>query len=294
MLLLVHTTQPISFGRIRSFFGATPYEQLVEKDYILNPHGRIVLKNIQGNILVKTGLDKRSVAVKATKRAAAQEHLDHMHIIEEEISPERLILRTTYDYEKVKGSVDYILTVPDDACLELSTDIGNITIQDVQGTIVASAGQGDVLMYNPQQPAEVTVTQQGHITVVRPSNKVQLSTAKGTIRVVDSAGSVDAHAQNGKIEVKCKVLPENNAIKLATQQGPITLHTPKHIQCTVTAETEKGTVSGTQEITLNPVTVQLNDRYWDTVKRSMSGSIGDPKADVHLFSKNGNIQILKY
>ena len=293
-LLLTNTTHTLSFKQFTAFFGATPFEQIVEKDYTLNPHGRIILKNMQGNIQVKTGLDKRSVAVRANKHASAQEHLDHMHVIEEEVSADRLVLRTTYDYEKVKGSVDYVLTVPDDARIELSNDTGDVTVQDVHGTILANVGSGNATVYNPKQRTEINATQQGNITVIRPTHTVQLSTNKGIVRVVDSFHSVGARAKSGRVEVKCKVLPEKAHIKLATEQGPITLHTPKTMNCTVTAETEKGTVSGTQEITLDAATVQLNDGYWKKIKRSVKGLIGKPDAEVKMFSKNGNISILKY
>ena len=76
--------------------------------------------------------------------------------------------------------------------------------------------------------------------------------------------------------------------------SPITLHTPKTINCSVTAETAKGTVTGTQEITLDPAKVNLNENFWKKIKRSIKGSIGTPDAEVKMFSKNGNISILKY
>jgi hypothetical protein len=290
-LLLTHTTHGVSFNQIRSFFGATPYEQIVEKDYTLNPHGHIILKNIQGNILVKTGLDKRSVAVKAGKHASAQEHLDHMHVIEEEVSADRLVLRTTYDYEKVKGSIDYILTVPDDARIELSNDNGNVIVQDVQGSLLINIGTGDATIHNSKQRTEINVTQQGNIMVIRPTQPVQLSTNKGIVRVVDSSHSVGARAKSGKVEVKCKMLPEKCSIKLATEQGPITLHAPKTINCSLVAETNKGTVTSTQEITLDSATVKLNEQYWNKIKRTIKGSIGNPNAEIKMFCDKGNISI---
>lgn len=293
-LLVTNTIHTVSLNKIKSFFGATPYEQIVEKDYTLNPHGRIILKNMHGNIQVKTGLDKRSVAVRATKHASAQEHLDHMHVIEEEVSADRLVLRTTYDYEKVKGTVDYVLTVPDDARIDVSSDTGDITVQDVQGAMLIHIGTGNATVYNPKQKIEINITQQGNITAIRPTNIVQLSTNKGFVRVVDSTHSVGARAKTGNVEVKCKLLPEKSHIRLATEHGPVTLHTPKTLNCSVRAETNKGTVSGTQEITLDAATVKLNENYWKKIKRSIKGSIGKTDAEVKMFSKNGNISILKY
>lgn len=292
--LLTNTTHGISFKQVRSFFGATPFEQVVEKDYTLNPDGRIILYNIHGNIVVKTGLDKHSVAVRADKHAAAEDDFDHMHLLEEEKSPNRLVLRTTYDSEKVKGMINYALTVPDNAHIEIYNGSGNIDIQDVKGTIYANPGNGNTTVYNPKLETKIDTTQQGNITVIRPAETVQLSTNKGNVQVIDSSGSVGARAKNGKVEVKCKVLPAKNYIKLATQQGPITLHTPKTINCSITAETDRGTVTGSQEITLDPVTVKLNDGYWNTIKRSIKGTIGKAVSEVKMFSKSGNINILKY
>lgn len=301
MLSIPHATYPVSFPasfkkactRINSFFGGTPYEQVIDKDYTLTSEGILSLQNLHGSIIVRNGLDKRSVSVKAHKRAAKEEQLDHMHVIEEEVTPSRLVLRTAYD-AAVKGTIDYILTVPDDANIKIASDIGDITIKDLKGSALLNAGHGDITIYTPAKHIEANVTQQGNITVIRPTSSVQLSTNKGIIRVIDSSNSVGARAKQGKVEVKCKTLPAERKIKLATQQGPIALHTPKTLNCAITAKTQNGNITSTQEITLDEHTTTLNNNYWQSVKKSVTGAIGDKDAEVTLFSKKGNIKILKY
>ncbi len=294
ILSISHATHAVSFKSVSSFFGGTPYEQIVDKDYTLTTEGVINLKNLHGSITVKTGLDKRSVAVKAIKHAAKEEQLDHMHVIEEEIKPNRLVLRTAYDSANVKGTINYILTIPDDAHVHISSDIGDIIIKDIKGPAIANTGHGDITVHNPQRHIEANITQQGNITVIRPKSSVQLSTNKGTVRVIDSSNSVGARAKQGKVEVKCKTLPAKRKMKLATQQGPITLHTPKNMNCSIAADTKKGTVSSTQEITLDTQTTALNNNYWSNVKTSVRGAIGDKDASITIFSDKGNIKILKY
>jgi hypothetical protein len=294
MLSVTHTIHSLTFKSISSFFGGTPYEQDVNKDYTLTPEGTVSLKNLHGTITVRTGLDKRSVSIKATKHASIQEHLDHMHVIEEEVTPNHLALRTAYDYEKVKGTIDYMITVPDDAQVQVSTDIGDIIIQDIHGSALANTGHGDITVYNSKKHIEANVTQQGNITIIRPQSSVQLSTNKGMVRVIDSMNSVGARAKNGKVEVKCKELPATKQMKLATEHGPVILHTTKNMNCSLTAKTENGTITSTQEITIDPAATTLNTHYWNNIKKNVYGAIGNKNASVTMFSTKGDIKILKY
>lgn len=296
ILLCATTIQPSPLKKIKAFFGATPFEQIIEKDYKINTEGTIIIKNVQGTIKIKTGLDKQSVAVRATKYASVQEDLDHMHVLEEEVSQDVLALRTTYGYDRIKGHVDYVLTLPEDAHVQVFNDHADVCIEDVQGTVLVNIGNGNCTLYTPAQKSEVNITQKGDITIIKPTDLMQLSTNKGIIRVIDSSASIAARAKKGKIEVKCKSLPENGSIKLATHEGSITVHTPQTLNCSINAETESGIVTSTQEVTLDPMTVTLDENFWQKIKRTVKGWIGtaEPIADIKLFSKSGDIKILKY
>ncbi len=292
MIFLSSTIHADFFNSISSFFGGKPYEAIIEKDYTLNTHGLISLKNIHGSITVKTGLNKKSVAIRAIKRASVQEHLDHMHVIEEEVKPDRLTLRTAYDYEKVKGTVDYLLTIPDDATVHVSCNIGDITINQVHGSIMATTGHGDITMERPTNRVQATITQQGNITIMQPSEAVKAMSNKGIVHVYDSMNSVTAKAKQGKIEIKCKKLPTQKQLKCLVEQGPIVVQVPQDIQCSIDADAPKGTVTGDQPIRIKSANTSLNSDYWNRVKKQVRGSIGNEDASVKLHAKQGNIKIM--
>lgn len=292
MIFISNTIHADFLNPISSFFGGKPYEEIIEKDYPLDMHGYISLKNIHGSIMVKTGLDKKSVAIRAIKRASAQEHLDHMHIIEEEVKPDQLTLRTAYDYEKVKGTIDYLLTIPDDAAVHISCDIGDITINQVHGSIVATTGHGDITIEQPTNKVQATITQQGNITITQPRGAVKAMTNKGIVHIRNSMNSVTAKAKQGKVDVKCKTLPAQKQLQCSVEQGPIVVQVPQDIQCSIAADAPKGTVTGDQPIRIKSAKTMLNNDYWNRVKKQVRGSIGREEASVNLHAKQGNIKIM--
>ncbi len=291
VISITNTIYADFFNPISSFFGGKPYEAIVEKDYILDTHGRVSLKNIHGSVIVKTGLDKKTVAVRAIKRAAAQEHLDHMHVIEEEVKPDRLGLRTAYDYEKVKGTVDYLLTIPDDAAVHISCDIGDITINQVHGSIEVTTGHGDIVLEQPTNRVQATITQQGNITIRQPKGSVKAMSNKGIVQVRDSMNEVMAKAKQGKIDITCKKLPAQKQLNCSVDQGPVTVRVPQDIQCSIAADALKGTVTSDQPIRIKSAKTTLNSDYWNRIKKQVRGSIGKEEATIKLKAKQGNIKI---
>lgn len=290
-LVTINTIHGHLFNPISSFFGGKPYETIIEKDYNLEANGRISIKNTHGTISVKTGLDKKSVAIRGIKRAKVQEHLDHMHIIEEEINQDRLTLRTAYDYEKVKGTIDYVVTIPEGADINLNTDTGDIDIHQVYGTIIATTGQGNIIIEQPTNKLKATVTQQGNITINQPKGVVTAATNKGSVQVRDSTNNVLAKVNQGKIDIRCKALPAKKEIKCSSKQGNISLHLPQDIQCSLKANSPEGTVTSTQPITLKSSTIALNGNYWSQVKQQVQGQIGNADASIQLHAKKGDIKL---
>jgi len=290
----VNTLAPVSFDSVRSFFGGTPHKEVIEKDYSTLKNVQINIKNYHGAIDIKPGLDKKSIALRATKHASAAEHLDHMHVIEEEINTNTITLRTTYDYEKVKGYIDYELTVPDDANVHISTEMGTIKVQQLHGSIQASVHHGDITIIQPQGVTQASITQQGNIVITQPTQETRATTNKGTIYVKDSTASVIGKCQQGKVEVKAKMLPEKSTIDLANGQGNICLYIPTKSNCSLHADAPKGSITSQQAIRIDAQSTILNSAYWQRVKHHVTGSIGTPDATVRLYAQQGNVRLFEH
>lgn len=293
-LLIQYTLCDNLLNPIQSFLGGQPYESIVEKDYSITNDGLIHIKNIDGPITIKTGLDKKSVALRVTKRANAKEHLEHMHIIEEEVSTTKLSLRTAYAYEDVKGSLDYVLTVPLNASVRVSTDNGDITCKQIQGAIIVTVGQGTIYLEEPASSVEASIMKQGNITCIQPKKANTLVTHKGTIHVIDSMDTVIAKTEFGKIEISCKTLPPDTKINCFTEQGSISLYLPNNISCSLHAQTGSGIITSEQNITVGPILTKLDNEYWNRIKKEVSGSIGtNNRSSIQLETHKGNIRLLK-
>ena len=290
-ICFVNTLAPVSFDSVRSFFGGTPHKEVIEKDYSTHKTVKINIKNNYGSIDIKPGLDKKSIALRATKHACAKEHLDHMHVIEEEVQPNQLTLRTTYDYEKVKGHIDYELTVPEDAQLHLNTEMGTIKIQRVNGAINATVHHGDITIIQPQGAVQASITQQGNIVIIQPTSETRATTNKGTIYIKESQATVVGKCQQGKVDVKVKSLPPRSTIDLANGQGNIRLYLPNNIQCSLKADAPKGSVTSEQVVVLDAQQTTLDSAYWQRVKHHVSGRIGTAQGTVRLYAQQGNVRL---
>jgi hypothetical protein len=290
--VFVHYAAGDSLDSVRSFFGGKPYQEIIEKDYVLDLTGLITIQNIEGSITVKPGLDKRTVALRATKHANNQEHLEHMHVIEEEVSSAKLSLRSAYDYEKVKGHVDYVLTVPESVSLRLSTQAGTVHIVGVKGTITVTTVRGDITIISPEGPVHATITQQGDIVIIDPKKPVQASTHRGALYVNDSQSDVIGKTQLGQVYVQAKSVPTQAKISLANHRGDIKVKLPKQVEAEFVATTERGLVTSQQTVQVMEHQAQLEQDYWNSIKRNVRGKLGkNPQARIELQCKQGNIRI---
>ena len=277
---------------ISSFFGRKSFQDTIVKDYRFKKGGRVSIHNRHGTIVVKTDDLGETVALKATKRASKQEHLDHIEVNEEAITPENITLSTLYTTDNLNASVDYELTVPQNAQLHITSNVGDVKIQSVHGAITVNTGHGDVTIYHPHDNVQASITQQGNIYVIQPQGPVQAVTNKGTIYIKNSGNSVSAKAKNGKIDASCKTLPAQKHIQLSTQQGQISLCLPHTANCSIAADAPNGTVESQQAITLKPHKTRLNKNYWYNVKKQVRGSIGKgDAAQIKLYSKRSNIRL---
>lgn len=291
-VLFVYQATAYSVDSVRSFFGGKPYQEMIEKDYVLDQTGLIAIQNIEGSITVKPGLDKRTVALRATKHANNQEHLEHMHVIEEEVSSAKLSLRSAYDYEKVKGHIDYVLTVPESVSLRLSTQTGTIHIVGVKGTITVTTARGDITIISPEGPVYATITQQGDIVIIDPKKPVQASTHKGALYINDSQSDVIGKTQQGPLYLQAKQVPAHTKISLANHRGDIKLKLPKQVETEFSATTERGIITSEQMVSVMEHQAQLDQDYWGSVKKNVRGKLGkNPQARIELQCKQGNIRI---
>ena len=111
--------------------------------YKIGRDGRVSISNISGDITV-TGGSGDEVSVEAVKRTrGSRDRLNDIRI-EVDNPPGRVEIRTEYPRTSNSASVDYTVTVPSGASVELHSISGSVKVSGVRGAVRAETISGDV------------------------------------------------------------------------------------------------------------------------------------------------------
>ncbi len=284
---------------VYSFFGKYTQEAVIEKEYPLQKAGMLTVNNIDGNITITSDWNKDSICLKATKRGAKDENIDLISVQSyqqvAQDGSQHLVLSTDSSNKEIKALVDYQLIVPGHIQVNLNTQNGDITVNNLKGTVHAKTVNGHVTINNTASTIIALSEEKGNITVNQAQGNVQATANKGNIKIVDATKSVIATTQKGNIETVCKeVLSTSRIVLDAQNSGGIQLAMPSTVNATIYGKTERGRFDSEHYITLKPITMQLNKRTRrDLLERQVNGLIGTGETDIRLSCNNGNINIVE-
>ncbi len=153
-------------------------------------------------------------------------------------------------YARNLRQMDFIITVPRQFNLDLTTEGGHMEIGDIDGTLRAQTSGGHLIMGNIGGPVYAH-TAGGHIELAGAKGNVELHTAGGHIQCGDVNGDVDARTAGGSISLK-KV---SGKVEAHTAGGSIEVEAGDAVQ----AKTAGGSIRA--KITGQP----KSDSYFETV-----------------------------
>ncbi|HJR58948.1 MAG TPA: DUF4097 family beta strand repeat-containing protein [Vicinamibacterales bacterium] len=182
------------------------------KTYELQPGGRVEIANVNGKIEVMPGPGS-SVEIfakkigKAASKEAAKQALERIQIVESNTGG---VIKVETRLERSNGGmfghsnrqVEYVVRVPANAELKLSTVNGGVEIAGMTGRIHAEA-------------------------------------TNGGIRGRDIAGTIDASTTNGGVEVELSSVPAGG-VKLECTNGGIRLRLPSDSKASISARVSNG------------------------------------------------------
>jgi hypothetical protein len=165
------------------------YETLTIELPIVN-HKSIWLEAVRGDIEIEGQVDANSVIVTAEKRVGsdsledAEEHMNELEILATDQIDE-FIIQTLQpgNTQGRKYIVDYHIILPIDMEIEVTLTNGNISVQDVENSVMVDAVNGNVFLSNVFGSAVVDLTN-GSIdsTMVLPlDGEIRMSTDNGNI-----------------------------------------------------------------------------------------------------------------
>lgn len=207
---------------------AAPAREVYERDFqktVTLPGGRSLrVENSNGNVTVRThaGVDssiRATIRSSAPTVAEARDFANQIQIVVDE-SGSGATVRTEYPKNwrgNISYSVDYEITMPETAPLEVRNRFGAVSADNVHagasiinnnGQVTLSAGRGAESIENSFGDVEVRSNDgdvsirngNGRVTVRNVRGAIDLTNRFGDIRVTDADRRLTIHSNNGNIE----------------------------------------------------------------------------------------------
>lgn len=232
-------------------------QEIVTKNYPLDikpgAYLNLNLENLQGDITIK-GWNQKQVLIEAVKIGADEEIKNTELVVN--LDKDILTISTKQNKPKQNIKINYLIMAPEKTNLNISTQIGQISVKLIQGRVSAIVNNG-------------------------------------SIKINNSVSSVMAKIDNGLIKLKQKELNSTDAIFLEALSGDINLFLPKKATGTLNAHTGKGKILSDIPVTLNPVNMRLNSDAWEYLKKNINGFLNSSQsgAPINLDTMKGSITI---
>lgn len=286
------------------------YEEKFDRTEALDRNGRVSLENISGTIEVRSW-DKAEVridALKVSKASSRDQAKENAGLVRIEVVKEGGVLRieTKYPERRFRGnnlsvSVNYVLTIPDQASLRVKNVSGDIDVQKIGGDLDIDEVSGGVRIAGAAKTVDCK-TVSGGITLRGAGGAVSLKAVSGGIRAEDVKGSIEAETVSGGItlgnvreassvraktvsggiDCETEILPSGR-YSFDALSGGITLLLPASAAFEVEAETFSGHIA-----TDFPVVVSGK-----ISPKELRGTVGTGGATVRIKSFSGRVEIRK-
>lgn len=265
------------------------YEKKFEDTVALSKTGTVILRNISGNIEVKTwGKAEVSIkAIKSTKASSEKIAQERFDLVKIDVSKQgdTLTIKTEYPKEdklsrKIKNfSVDFWLVIPSQAEVDIHSVSGDVYAEKIGGELHAETVSGDVEVMDAARFSRAKSVS-GDVTVSNASDGVDCDSVSGDIDVRNVNGDADLKTVSGEITLQNI---RNGDIDAETVSGEVKLIDVKGAM-EVNAEALSGKVEYVGEI-------NSNGRYY---MKSHSGGIylripADSKFDLKSKTFSGSI-----
>jgi hypothetical protein len=187
-------------------------ERVVEKTFLVNPGvqlrvstsgGEIRVDPLAGNTVHITAREH----IRASSEADADLILQNLDLVIEQHGSDVVASATFKDDGNFHfGSwppveVDFIVTVPPSASVDLRTSGGNIAVGDLDGTVLARTSGGEIALGKIAGEVDAT-TSGGNVDLASGQGRVKLSTSGGTISAGRLGGPAELKTSGGDIRIE--------------------------------------------------------------------------------------------
>jgi len=292
---------------------ADKFEEKFEKTVPLPKDGKVDISNISGQIVV-TSWSQGDVKIEAVKysdassEAKARENAAKVTI---EVATEGNVVRIETKYprsggvfggESVNVSVEYKLTIPQEAGLKAKNISGEIVAERIGGHADLEAVSGDVALRSAAKGAECSSVS-GDVEVTGVTGDVFVKSVSGDVRARQIKGSIEAESVSGELEltevseasaVRAKALSggvvyrgsinKAGTYTLKSHSGEVEMFLPAASAFDFEASTFSGDIDSDFEISTEDVRASAKE---------LRGVVNGGGAAVKLSSFSGDIRLKK-
>jgi len=222
VLVALGLTAGLAIGR--PFFG-DKYEEKFAKTEALAKDGKVIIGNISGTVVIKSGAQDQVVidAVKVCNVSSEAKAKENMALVKIEVTKNGNIVQIDTKYpEKSKNlnvSVNYVLTIPTLASIKVRNVSGSVEASDIGGMFEGNNTSGTMTLARIGGGADCRVVS-GGIQVSDVKGDVDLKTVSGNISASRIKGSIDAETTSGGIILT--EIAEPKTVRAKVLSGKIT------------------------------------------------------------------------
>jgi DUF4097 and DUF4098 domain-containing protein YvlB len=279
----------------------------------LGKGGSFDLSNISGDVVI-TGGTGDQVVIDATKRGKTAEDLKAVQI-EVTATATRVEVRTRYPQEKrnINASVDFIVTVPRGAIVNVNSVSGDIKVSTIDGALRVNTVSGDVTV-NAAAALEAARTVSGDVVVQTAGSTGDITAASVsgdvTLRGVKARG-FDLNSVSGNVsltDVICERVKANSVsgnmdfagplakggrYDFQSHSGDVTITTGAAVGFELSASSFSGDIKSDYELTVKFGGDAAASAGSGPRRQAIRGTFGDGSAVITLNSFSGDIRVVK-
>ncbi|HUW20216.1 MAG TPA: M56 family metallopeptidase [Sedimentisphaerales bacterium] len=248
---------------------------------------KLAVTGINGSIKVSAGKEpecriKAAIEVETKSKQETKELMDKVKVDVRQLA-ENLSVEVQQPKLRKKQSVtvDFEITLPPQANLDLRTNNGSIDIADISGDIESRTNNGSLSAVRTAGNTRLH-TNNGHINVTKAALAPgTINANNGSITCKEISGDLQAELNNGRVKISyAKTSPGVCSVSVNANNADIDFTGPLNFSAVVDAVTHTGSIR-----TDLPLTV----KGW--MGKTASGTLGKGEGKLRLETSNGSIRI---
>ena len=231
-----------------------------EDSFVVSGSPKLVVRSENGSISVETG---GTGVIQVTTTITNPSRVEYQAVQKGNTVEVTADGKGGFNLFRRGGGAEVVIVVPKSTDLDLETSNGNIEVEGVEVTALASLKSSN-----------------GRVTLTDVGGDLMVKTSNGSINIHDFNGQMDGRTSNGRIDFT-GTLRSNSENRLRTSNGSINVTLVNTPGVEVDASTSNGKVKSQLPITISG----------DIRNNRLVGTIGTGGSRLEIHTSNGSITI---